>query len=75
MFDIIGRFPSNNQNSSLDVAQLVMGFNTAVTQNGYLQDCNDFTGAGISSSQIIGQLNSLENTNLGLVMGCFLCSC
>ena len=60
-------FTSNNQNSSLDIAQLVVTFNTAVTQNGLSSGTAiDFTGAGITSSQIIGAIeSSLENANSG----------
>ena len=57
----------NTKNSSLDVSNIVVGFDTAVTLNGLSSGTLiDFTGAGISSSQIIGAIEtSLENTNDG----------
>ena len=50
-------------NSSLEIAQLVIGFTTSVTQNGLASGSSiDFTGAGISSSMIISAIEtSLEN--------------
>ena len=60
-------FVINAKNSSLDNNKLVIGFSTAVTQNGLSSGTAiDFTGAGISSSQIIGAIEtSLENSNAG----------
>ena len=53
--------------SSTDITQLVIGFTTAVTQNGLTSGSSiDFTGIGVSSSQIVGAIEmSLENTNAG----------
>ena len=53
--------------SSTDITQLVIGFTTAVTQNGLSSGSSiDFTGIGVSSSQIVGAIEmSLENTNAG----------
>ena len=60
-------FTVNTTNSSLDITKLVIGFNTAVTQNGLSSGTTiDFTGAGVSSSIILGAIeSSLENTNSG----------
>ena len=60
-------FVSNAKNSSLDITHLVVGFTTAVTVTGQAGGTAiDFTGAGISSSQILGAIEtSLENTNDG----------
>ena len=62
-----GDFVINAKNSSLDNNKLVIGFSTAVTQNGLSSGTAiNFTGAGISSSQIIGAIEtSLENSNAG----------
>ena len=60
-------FVANSKNSSLDITHLVVGFTTAVTVNGQSGGTAiDFTGAGISSSQILSAIEtSLENTNDG----------
>ena len=60
-------FVANAKNSSLDITHLVVGFTTAVTVNGQSGGTAiDFTGAGISSSQILSAIEtSLENTNDG----------
>ena len=60
-------FVTNAKNSSLDITHLVVGFTTAVTVTGQAGGTAiDFTGAGISSSQILGAIEtSLENTNDG----------
>ena len=58
---------SSSKNLSLDIDNLVITFNTAVTQNGLTSGSTiDFTGAGVSSSQILGAIEtSLENKNDG----------
>ena len=60
-------FVANAKNSSLDITHLVVGFTSAVTVNGQSGGTAiDFTGAGISSSQILSAIEtSLENTNDG----------
>ena len=60
-------FVSNAKNASLDITHLVVGFTTAVTSTGQAGGTAiDFTGAGISSSMILGAIEtSLENANDG----------
>lgn len=63
-------FSFNATNSSLDITHLVVGFTTAVTKNGLASGSGglsiDFTGAGVSSSIILGAIEtSLENANDG----------
>ena len=60
-------FLNQSKNSSLDVSNLVIGFQTGVTQNGLSDGAKiDFTAVGISSIQILAHIEtSLENKNDG----------
>ena len=64
---VSGDFIINTKNSTLDTNHLIIGFSTAVTQNGLATgSAIDFTGAGISSSMILSAIqSSLENSNDG----------
>ena len=56
-------FTSNAKNSSVDITHLVVGFKTAVTVNGLAGGTAiDFTGAGISSSQILGAASDISSS-------------